>query len=336
MDIQLLLLLVGTVSALIMGFYFYLEQQARTLKTRIVNLRDGLRFEAHGFSLEVQRTPKRVKVQANAGVWTSTPLEGGEAVSTAGSHEELLPAAGLKLEVARMPKTPGNTSAASPSGMCTITVTGSDALTNASQNIAGGKSTVVKIDKVPDQVALSFQQFAGRVRVWVEKVERRVEMDRKDRLRKESEAAEVAEQERLFAEASAGKAPDQPLTDADRQAIGDAQIATWRAKAGFTGTSSEVLLGPDGRVLWFLDLHNDGRITLHADKRTIHASLVGATVASLGGEVEIGVRDDYWTEEDPALRTFKVLKGLPAEQRRAWKERLDIVRNSVNKDPARS
>jgi hypothetical protein len=81
-----------------------------------------------------------------------------------------------------------------------------------------------------------------------------------------------------------------------------------------------------------VDLGTDGRITLHADKRTIHATLLGAEIASLGGELEIGVRDDYWTEDEPGLRVFRVFKGLPPNERRAWKERLEILRDSLRKN----
>jgi hypothetical protein len=191
---------------------------------------------------------------------------------------------------------------------------------------------VVKLEGVPEPVVLSFKGFVTRVRIWVEKVELRLERDRVERLRKEEELLQAAEQEQLLAEARANLVTEDALTEQDREALATVQIAKWRKTAGFTGANSEVNIDEEGRVAWFVDLGNDGRITLHADKRTIHTTLLGAEIASLGGEIEIGVRDDYWTEDEPGLRVFRVFKGLPPNERRAWKERLEIVRDSLRKN----
>jgi len=83
-------------------------------------------------------------------------------------------------------------------------------------------------------------------------------------------------------------------------------------------------------VVWFIDLCDDGRITLHADKRTVHSTLLGASIRSLGAELEIGVRDDYWSEEDPTLPTFRVLQGMPPGERQAWLDRLEKLRDALN------
>jgi hypothetical protein len=48
-------------------------------------------------------------------------------------------------------------------------------------------------------------------------------------------------------------------------------------------------------------------------------------VTALTGELEIGVRDDYWTEDDPQLLKFRILAGSTPENRLAWKERLEIL-----------
>ena len=87
---------------------------------------------------------------------------------------------------------------------------------------------------------------------------------------------------------------------------------------------------PKGRVVWFVDLAGDGRITLHADKHTVHTTLRGASVEAILGELEVGVRDAHWTENDTELRTFRILRGRSAEERRAWRERMEIMRNSLN------
>ena len=45
--------------------------------------------------------------------------------------------------------------------------------------------------------------------------------------------------------------------------------------------------------------------------------------------VELGVRDDYWTEDEPLLATFRILGGASPDVRRAWNERLDILVQSL-------
>ena len=87
-------------------------------------------------------------------------------------------------------------------------------------------------------------------------------------------------------------------------------------------------------MVWFIDLAKDGRITLHADNRTIHTTLLGASITSSSGVLEIGVRDAYWSEENPSMRVFTIFKGLPSDQRRAWKERLDLLRNNLERSHA--
>jgi hypothetical protein len=308
-----------------------MESQVRTLRTRIVDVNGGQRFEAHRFSAEVQRSAKQLLVHSQSATCVRTPLAGGEPQLQNGPLEVSLPAAGLKIEVARVTAKAAGQEAPQSTGFCTITFTASDAPTHAAQNLPGGFATVLTMEQVPELVATSFHNFAGRVRVWVDKIEHRLELDRIEQLRKDEEAAQATEQEQLLADARAGKAPDAPLTEGDREALAGAQIEQWRKAAGFSGASSEVSIDAEGRVAWFVDLANDGRITLHAVKRTIHSTLLGASIASLGGELEIGVRDDYWTEDEPALRVFRVFKGLPPDERRAWKERLELLRDSLTK-----
>jgi hypothetical protein len=317
------------------ALYFYMELQVRTLRTRIVDVDGGQRFEANGFYVETQRTAKQVMVQSQFGKCVRTPLAGGEPQLQTGPLDVTLSTAGLRIEVARVTARVAGQEAPQSTGFCTITLTASDALTHAAQNLPGGFATMLTMERVPELVATSFHNFAGRVRVWVDKIEHRMELDRIEQLRKDEEGAQAAEQEKLLAEARAGKAPDAPLTEGDREALAGVQIEQWRKTAGFSGTSSEVSIDAEGRVAWFIDFSNDGRITLHADKRTIHSTLLGASIASLGGELEIGVRDDYWTEEEPTLRVFRIFKGLPPDERRAWKERLELMRDSLKKAGSR-
>jgi hypothetical protein len=309
--------------------YLYLDYQAKSLRTRVVEIPGGLRFEAWGFSVEMHRAAQQVKLQSNNGQLTRTPREGGEPEVQNGPLELTLPAAGLQIEVVRKSVKVESQEEPLSMGHCTITVRGPDA--SQPDHAPGLTHTeVLKIPRVPESVGQSFQQFASRVRVWVEKTENRMERDRKEQLRKEQDAAQAAAQEALLAEARANQAPDTVLTEADVAALADAQVAQWRKAAGFTGTASEISVGPDGRVVWFIDLANDGHVTLHADKRTIHTTLKGASIDPLGGELDIGVRDDYWSEDDPSLKFFRIFKGLPLDKRRAWKEKLELVRNSLN------
>ena len=111
------------------------------------------------------------------------------------------------------------------------------------------------------------------------------------------------------------------------------QIEKWRAAAGFKGTSTEVNYDARGKIEWLIDLDPTGRIILHAGKRTFYGSLHGATVVGIGNELEVSVRDDFWSEDDPRLAAFRVLGGTNAEVRRAWKERLDLVIQSLGGRP---
>jgi hypothetical protein len=331
MEIQYLILIVGVVMALGVALYLYLEYQARTLRTRIVDVPGGLRFEAHSFSIEVQRSNKQLAVISRTGRMVRTPLDKTEAHRQVAPLKVLLPAAGLTIEALRPTKDPMAQGTPISAGFCTLRLSATDAPGKDTPPLPGGHLTEVNIERVPDIVAVSFENFAARVRVWIEKIEHRLETERIAHARKETETAQAAEIERELVAAQASMSATGPLTDQDREGLAALQIAKWRQAAGFTGTATEVSIDAEGRVSWFVDMLNDGRITLHADKRTIHANLVGATVASLGGEVEIGVRDYYWTEDEPALRTFRVFKGMPPDARRAWKERIELVRDSITK-----
>lgn len=331
MELQYLVLIVGLVMALGLILYLYLEYQARTLRTRIVDVPGGLRFEAHGFSIEVQRASKQLAVTTRTGRLVRTPLEGGEAQTQLAPLKSSVLAAGLQIDVLKATAHDHpEQDARIPPGFCTIRLRATDAPSLA-PGATGGYSSELVIERVPEIAIVSFNNFAARVRVWIEKIEHRLEAERIAKARKEAETAQAAEIERELAQAQASKIETGPLTDQDREELAALQIAKWRQAAGFTGTATEVSIDAEGRVSWFIDMLNDGRITLHADKRTIHANLVGATVASLGGEVEIGLRDDYWTEDEPALRNFRIFKGMPPDARRAWKERIELVRDSITK-----
>jgi len=320
MDSQTLILILCVAAAVGIAWFFYQEQQARLLRTRVVELPGCLRFEAHGFHVEIHTSAKQLKVHAESGQLTQTPLAGGTRLEQAGPVDATLPAAGLQVDVARVSTKAQGQATPVPSGLCTITFTATDALNNAVAKQTGGHASVLIIDQVREPVASSFQGFANRVQLWADKITHRLEQERAEQQRKEEELARAALEKQRLAEAGE-EAVDGDFT---------AQIARWRKAAGFSGNYSDVSTDAKGQVVWFIDLCDDGRITLHADKRTVHSTLLGASIRSLGAELEIGVRDDYWSEEDPTLPTFRVLQGMPPGERQAWLDRLEKLRDALN------
>jgi transposase-like protein len=181
--------------------------------------------------------------------------------------------------------------------------------------------TVLGIDNVPAPVAAQFGVFANQLRVWVDKLDQRMAAQQK-------EDAEAADAARLKAEAEQAAAEGKPEVPKETLSA-EAQVNLWRKTAGFTGTSSEIGLGEKGGVDWYVDLDPTGRITLHSDGRTAHTTLAGAEIVSLGGEIEVAVRADDWTEEIPVMNRFRILTARPPDERRAWKERLEILRDEL-------
>lgn len=318
MESQTLFLILGVVAAFGVAWYVYQEQQARLLRTRVVELPGCLRFEANGFFVEMQQSAKQIKVHAEACQLARTPLAGGAQKMQHGPLDATLPAAGLQIDVARGSVKAEGQSAPVPTGFCTITFTASDELTNTVNKRTGGHVSVLTIDQVPVPVAAGFQSFANRVDIWAEKITTRLQQDHAEEVRKEEEAAKAALAKQLAAQGD-GEPVDMAV-----------QIEMWRKAAGFSGSFSDVSTDDKGRVVWFIDFCDDGRITLHANKRTIHTTLRGATITALGAELEIGVRDDYWTEDDPVLAKFLVLQGLPPDERRAWRDRLEKTRDTLD------
>lgn len=326
--IAILALLVGA------GLYFYMDIQAREIRTEVVPAEDGPCFIAKDFSVEVQRTAKCVIVKANRAAMSIKAIDSGLMTEKSGQIEVKLPAAGLGMDVLNNPRVNGATGSAGSAGKCSIRITASDEKTLALKPVAGGQAWVISLASIALPVALDFEKFAGRVQVWVQKVEHLLEIELKEKERKQEEQAKAAEQEQLLASAKAGMgnlSPDAELTDEQREAVAAVMIDKWRKDAGFAGEHSKVSIDSQGRIDWFIDLCEDGRITLHNDARTIHTTLHGAIIVPMDHEMEIGVRDEYWTEEDSSLRFYRVLKGVPVPERRAWQERLEIICGSLGK-----
>jgi len=298
--------LLGTAVMVVLAWFGWVEYHAHLLKTHVTQEGGVLRFVAHGWSVEAHRGKEQLVVQARHGYFSHQQLDGGDPQDQEGAVEATLPAPGLRIEVK-----PG-----AAQGTCVVAFHASDEIAFAAQGKTGGQRSEVRVDRVPAPVATQFATFAGQLRVWVEKLERRI-------------AAQRQAEEEALALQTAGEAqvvvPEAPK----EQLAPEQQVAQWRKAAGFSGVPSEIGLNEKGGILWFVDLDPTGRITLHSDGRTIHTTLAGASIASLGGELEVGVRDAYWCEEEPGLRRFRILKGLPPDERRAWKERMEILRDEM-------
>lgn len=303
----------------LVGFFAYVERQARLLKTQALAFPGGLRFEAHGWSVELQRANQLLVVKAAQGHYTRELLAGGAVAEPVqgGAVLAKLPAAGLRMELNRMLQEQAGAEP-QPTDLFSLMFQASDELSFAVQDKQGGERHLLRLDGLPAPVAADFQRFAGQIRLWVEKLERNLAQEMQ--LRQQRAEAEALAKER--AEARARKAAALPAV---KDMTPEAQIAHWRQMAGFSGTS-EVGYSQDGkRIEWFVDLDPRGRITLVADGRTVYTTLQGAVVNSLGGELEVSVRDDLWSEAEPELKNFRLFKGASADVRRAWKERLQIL-----------
>jgi hypothetical protein len=326
MDSQTLTVIICLAAALAIGWLVYQEQLARPLRTRVVELPGCLRFEAQSFQVEMQQASKQIKVHAENGDLSQTALAGGSKQVQAGALDVNFAAAGLQIEVVReLFTTPGH-AAPMGTGYCTINFTASDALAHAVKKLPGGYESTLRISQVPEPVAKDFQSMANRVNLWAEKITRRLEQDRQEQIRNEEELAKAELEKQLAAE----KAAKDPGAAEEHHDDFTSQIAHWRETAGFSGAFSEVSTNDQGKVVWFIDLTNDGRITLHANKRTVHTTLRGAKIVSLGSELEVSVRDDYWTEEEPTLSRFQILQGIPPNERRTWKDRLERARDAFD------
>jgi hypothetical protein len=304
----------------IVGFFAYVEHQARQIKTQVLRTANGLRFVARGWSVEMQRGAQVVVVKALQGQISQTPLEGGEAQVREGGVQQSLPAPGLRIRLEPYTQPGAGDASGKPSGLLVPVFEATDA-TPQEPAKEGGQIHVVRLAPVPSIVAASFNQFAGQVRVWVEKLDNNLAALAE--LEVQRLAAEVAAKAR--AEAKAKK--DAELAKA-KPVEPSVQVALWRKEAGFSGTS-ETGLTEDNKIDWFIDLDPRGRVILHSEGRTLYTTLLGATIKPLGAELEVGVRDQFWSEAEAELQTFKLFRGAHSDVRRAWKERLEILADKL-------
>lgn len=301
--------------------YGYIEYHAYMLRTKITTVDGGLEFFSQVMTVQSRHAAREVVVHTRRGNYTHQKAAADMADSKAGALTATFSAIGLHISNARIVIKPEGGGAPLETGFSTIEFQGSDDLISRSQGRTPSERSSLVIDHVPNPIADDFQHFANRLNLWIGKIEHGIKVDI-ERRRKEEEERARAE---ALAAAKAKKAAPVILTDAEREAKAGAQVEVWREAAGFKGSSSEISIDASGEVVWFIDLHPTGRIILHSGKRTFYGSLQGAKVMPLAGELEIGVRDAYWSPEEPQLTPFKVLAGTTPENRVAWKERLDIL-----------
>jgi len=296
--------IVGSVLSLVLIAYLLLEYIAWLERTQVVAVPAGLRFVARALQVEMQRGKKRVIVQAQRGHYNQQARNGVPALEKTGALTATFEAQGLRFSSTPEMNPGTGKDAPHPSGLYTLAF-------NSTED-----QSSLRIERVPSAVAADFEHFSQQVVLWIERLEaRKAEQD-------QAAAAAAAAAAATAAAASQQSNPSVELT-------ADAQVAAWRKRAGFSGTSSEIGLDDKGRVSWFVDLDPTGRITLHSNSRTVHTTLQGAEFISLGGELEVAVRDEFWSEEHHTLARFRILKGRSPDERRAWKERLELLRNQL-------
>ena len=303
--------LMGLLGAAAVVGYAVIEFIAWRERSETVSVPAGFRFVARRLQVELQRSKERVVVLTDGGHFVRKASPTQEASDTTGPMTVVLEAMGLRIHLTPQMLPPSGSLPERPSGLYTL---GFDNPESHSR---------LDVPDIPARVANNFSLFASQLTLWIEKLEaRRAQEQAAAQAAAESAAAAAAAE----AEALAAKAEKEAASNL----APDAQVALWRKNAGFSGTSSEIGLDDRGKIAWFIDLDPSGRITLHGGERTVHTSLEGAEIASVGGELEIGVRDEFWTAQAPKLVRFRVLKGRSPDERRAWRERMEILRNQLD------
>jgi hypothetical protein len=328
MNALVFLVLIVGLAALGWLVWSYMQQNAKLLETRTVEIAGGLRFEAHAFSVEMHQTDKCVKVSAQPGTMQVKALqEDGTEHNQNGVSTLSLPAAGLSVAVVRTTVASDGRSAAQAMNTYDIVFNTNGGLHVSPAAVGRTTAQVVRLQGLPAPVAQSFQAFASRLSIWADKVTKFAEQDKAQALQAAQDAATAALEAQAKAEAEAAQTASAEEETGSLDLAG--QIAKWRKTAGFSGQYSEVSTHNKGGINWFIDLVPDGRITLHGHKRTVFTTLHGATITALPKAIEVGVRDEYWSDGDP-LMVFQVLEGSPPNERRQWQEWLEAARNRAD------
>lgn len=321
--VGVLLLVVGLA---IIGWlvWTYLQHNARLLQTRTTEFAGGVRFEAHTFAVEMHQNDKHVKVSAQPGSLKVMALKLGTGQAAGGMSEVYLPAAGLTVALERTPISLDMGTTAQATTTFDIVFSTTEGLGAESDANPHAPAQAVRVQGLPEPVARSFQSFASRLTIWADKVTKFAEQDKALAQQAAQEAAAALEAQ-AKEEAAKAAAAEQAGDSLDLTS----QIAKWRKTAGFSGQHSEVGLHDKGGINWFVDLDPSGRITLHGNKRTVFTTLHGASIRALPKGIEIGVRDEFWSDGEPLIM-FQVLQGSPPNERRNWMELLEAARNRID------
>lgn len=331
MDLPLIywaLLAAVSLGALVFG---YIEYQTYLLRTNVKSVPGGLRFTAQTFTVEARQSEGVVQVTCKNGQHKSQPLAGGAEQMHTGALALALPAAGMRIQVARIAMRAGPDAPSTATGFSTIVFTASDEMVFKVQGKRGGQCSTVRLDRIPDSVAMAFRHFSGGLEAWIEKLESGLAAD--IAAREEQAAKKAAEQ--AADQAAAAQTPGGLFDSAEQEAKAQTQLAQWRHGAGFSGTATDMHFDAKGEVDWLIDLNPDGRIILHAKNRHFHGDLNGAVVTMLADELEVMVRDEYWQEGDNRMPAFRVLKGASQETLVAWRKRLSEAMERFQDDPDR-
>ena len=323
------------VSVVALGFGI-VEYQAYMLRTDVKSVPGGLRFTSQYFTVEASRSEKVVKVTCKNGQHKSTPVAGEPDQIRTGSLSVSMPAAGMRIQVSQIGKrkAPGDPLIAT--GISLIEFSTPDKLEMFnSKGKAMGPRTTLEVESIPDSVGQAFRHFSEGLDVWFDKLEREIATEVAVREQQEAIAAALAAQKKALEMQAAGKTPKTPISAAERDAKGKAQLAQWRNSAGFAGTRTEMRVDAFGGIEWLIDLNPDGRIILHADNLHFHGTLKGSVVTMLPDDLEVKVRDEFWQEGDRNLPTFRVLKGFSREALLDWRDRLIHAGEIFVHDPGR-
>ena len=173
--------------------YLYLEYQTMLLRTEVSSVPGGLRFSARLFTVEVRRPDNKVHVSCISGQCRSQALDSGEEQTFAGPLSLVLPATGMRIQVAQIGARDGPDDAPEPTGFSTIVFHASDEMTFAARGLTGGQRSTVQLRDIPDSVADTFRHFSSGLEAWFEKLE--ADLTAEIAAREEQAAREAAERE---------------------------------------------------------------------------------------------------------------------------------------------
>lgn len=304
------------------GLYAYMEYHSYLLRTRLFDIEGGVRFEARGLTLEARFGARELEIEAQNARFARRSSPEAKPVEQSGPLTIKLAPLGLRIKTVPIVIPAGDKHPALESGFSDLLFEASDEQIAQFEGRSEWESSVLRVVTVPNKIVSDLMPFVYRVQLWVAKLEHGLQLEREARRKEEEERARAEARAEAQRKAAVRKSP---ISDEEREARIQAHMAKLREAAGFKGSTTEYAADPFGELLWFIDLDPYGRVILQSGDRNFHGSLRGAKVMPVDNELEIGVRDDYWNDNEQQLNTFRVLQGKPAELRQAWRERLEAL-----------